>query len=241
MFNTRSKKVLIVDDDDTVRSLCEEVLSVAGYQVDTAIHGHDGLEMLKGGRYDLVISDVNMPELDGISFYRKAVEGRPNLRERFLFVTADLSQELRTRFAGMKVKCLAKPFRITDLLGCVDTIMVKSLQSTFRNDTGKRQEDRFPVAAECDIFEDSGHRHRFLMATTENISRNGIKVRYEGEPIVPATPVSVYLCINSLSMHRTAKVKWSINADARSSASGIWLDEPLPVSSIISIMPAKAV
>jgi len=60
MLNS-SRKILVVDDDDSVRDLCTEVLSVAGYQVDTASQGVEGLERLRRGSYDLVISDVNMP------------------------------------------------------------------------------------------------------------------------------------------------------------------------------------
>lgn len=238
MFNKSARKVLVVDDDDTVRSLCEEVLSVAGYQVDTAAHGHAGLEKIKRSRYDMVVSDVNMPELDGMDFYRQALEREPALREKFLFVTGDLSRERKECFAGMKVKCLAKPFRITEFLGCVDTIMAGSLKAAGK-ETGKRQEGRYALKAGCDIFEESEPGQRSLAAVTENVSRNGLKVRYEGEPILPSTTVSVYLSINGLSMHRAARVTWSMPVDGRSSASGVHLDEPLPVSSIVNVTPAS--
>ncbi len=67
--NIKKKKVLVVDDSSSMRELVSEVLEKNGYEIDTAVNGLDGWNALQEyGHYDLVISDVNMPRLDGIRF-----------------------------------------------------------------------------------------------------------------------------------------------------------------------------
>ena len=60
------RRVLVVDDSITVRELERQLLEGHGYRVDTAIDGVDGWNTVRAGDYDLVISDVDMPRMDGI-------------------------------------------------------------------------------------------------------------------------------------------------------------------------------
>jgi len=60
------KQVLVVDDSLTVRELERQMLEGRGYKVDIAVDGLDGWNAVRAGRYDLVISDVDMPRMDGI-------------------------------------------------------------------------------------------------------------------------------------------------------------------------------
>ena len=64
------KRVLIVDDAALVRAYYRQALERAGYQVDEALNGLEGLEKVLMQPYDLVIVDVNMPQMDGITFIR---------------------------------------------------------------------------------------------------------------------------------------------------------------------------
>jgi two-component system sensor histidine kinase and response regulator WspE len=61
-----ARRVLVVDDSLTVREMERKLLLARGYQVDIAIDGIDGWNMVRGGDYDLVITDVDMPRMDGI-------------------------------------------------------------------------------------------------------------------------------------------------------------------------------
>jgi two-component system sensor histidine kinase and response regulator WspE len=63
---TRRKHVLVVDDSLTVRELERKLLSGRGYAVEVAVDGADGWNAVRAGTYDLVISDVDMPRMDGI-------------------------------------------------------------------------------------------------------------------------------------------------------------------------------
>lgn len=64
--NARTKRLLVVDDSLTVRELERKLLSAGGYEVDTAVDGLDGWGALRTGNYDLLITDVDMPRMDGI-------------------------------------------------------------------------------------------------------------------------------------------------------------------------------
>jgi two-component system sensor histidine kinase and response regulator WspE len=66
MPGVRSKRVLVVEDSLTVRELQRKMLAASGYVVDVAVDGMDGWNAVRAEEYDLVISDVDMPRMDGI-------------------------------------------------------------------------------------------------------------------------------------------------------------------------------
>ena len=63
--SSQEKNVLVVEDSITARSLLKGILEVAGYKVTTAVDGIDGFTQLRGGEFDIVVSDVEMPRMDG--------------------------------------------------------------------------------------------------------------------------------------------------------------------------------
>jgi two-component system sensor histidine kinase and response regulator WspE len=73
------KRVLIVDDSFTVRELQRKLLDQAGYETDVAIDGMDGWNALRNGRFDLIVSDIDMPRMDGIELVRR-VRQDPGLK-----------------------------------------------------------------------------------------------------------------------------------------------------------------
>jgi two-component system sensor histidine kinase and response regulator WspE len=75
----RSKRVLVVDDSITVRELERQLLEARGYAVDVAVDGVDGWNAVRTGRYQLVISDVDMPRMDGIALVR-SIKNDPKLQ-----------------------------------------------------------------------------------------------------------------------------------------------------------------
>lgn len=66
-----SKRILLVDDDLFIRELYEEILTNAGYEVDVAVDGKEGLEKLTKNQYDLTLLDIMLPQLDGIGIIAK--------------------------------------------------------------------------------------------------------------------------------------------------------------------------
>jgi two-component system chemotaxis response regulator CheY len=67
-MDSRTQRVMIVDDADLVRRYCREILEAAGYEVEEALNGIEALEKLLVEPADLLIVDVNMPRMDGMTF-----------------------------------------------------------------------------------------------------------------------------------------------------------------------------
>ena len=103
--------VLIVDDEPEIRDSLAEIVQVAGHRATTAGSGREALDRLRGERFDVVLTDIRMPDLDGRGLYREIERNWPRLAARVVFVTGDtLASELRAfvRESGRRV--IEKPF-----------------------------------------------------------------------------------------------------------------------------------
>jgi PAS domain S-box-containing protein len=109
--------VLIVEDETALASAMTESFADAGFLVDRAGDGEEGLARLEGGHYDVIICDLKMPRMDGMQFYRALAEYYPEMTTRILFVTGDVIATDAERFlAESGCRWLPKPFRINELL-----------------------------------------------------------------------------------------------------------------------------
>jgi CheY-like chemotaxis protein len=118
------RTVLVVDDDPAVAALLAQMLGADGHRVDTAPDAVGALDRLAGGGYDLVISDIRMPRLDGPSFYREAARRLPERCPPFVFVTGDiLGAETLAFLEQTQAPCLQKPFGPEDVRRAVRTAL----------------------------------------------------------------------------------------------------------------------
>ncbi len=109
-------RALVVEDELRVAQLVAEVLEAEGYEVDTAANGLLALEKIEAHAYDLIVSDLRMPELDGRGLYRELERRQPALLSRLLFVSGAADQpEYRRFLAETAVPVLSKPFALVDL------------------------------------------------------------------------------------------------------------------------------
>lgn len=112
-----SARLLVVDDEAEIAELLGEMLSGAGYEVMTAESGAVALAMLEEARFDAIVSDLHMPELDGAALWREVRRTRPQLARRMLFVTGDtLSPTARQFLDEARCGSLNKPFAKAELL-----------------------------------------------------------------------------------------------------------------------------
>jgi DNA-binding NtrC family response regulator len=74
-----TKKILVVDDDEALRSVLEETLVSFNYEVTTASDGQEALKKLKEGSYDLVVTDIKMPRMNGNELLKKIKEASPGI------------------------------------------------------------------------------------------------------------------------------------------------------------------
>jgi len=105
------KRILVVDDERLVLQLLGEMLGGDHHTVDTVADGTQALERLRETSYDLILSDVRMPYLDGPGLYRALERRRPELCRRFVLMTGDvLSAEIQAFLEQTGVPGLSKPF-----------------------------------------------------------------------------------------------------------------------------------
>src|SRR6266568_6779082 len=83
----RSIHSLVVDDEPLIAQSLADALAAEGYEIDVAVNGQRALEKIKDHTYDLILSDLRMPGLDGVGLYRELERRQPDFRRRMIFVT----------------------------------------------------------------------------------------------------------------------------------------------------------
>jgi two-component system NtrC family sensor kinase len=112
--------ILVVDDDRRVTQMLALLLEGEGYLVQTAGDGSEALERLAAAAFDVVITDVRMPRMDGPTLYRELGARHPRLLRRVIFITGDdMNPETRRFLAGVPAPALHKPFDMDEFLRLV--------------------------------------------------------------------------------------------------------------------------
>ena len=117
---SNSKKVLVVDDESIVRLSCLRVLGPKGYEVETVNDGFEALETLKKKSYDIIITDLKMPDMDGIEFIGMLKQTSPGIR--ILLVTGYATDEIREQAEAMGALYLPKPFNPGELCNAIASL-----------------------------------------------------------------------------------------------------------------------
>lgn len=107
-----NKKIIAVDDEPVILELIKEILGKEGHEVDTASSGKALLKMIKEKKYDLLISDVKMPDMSGIELLSRIKKADPELAKRVILATGDSSGE---DIIKKGVGYLPKPFTVDKL------------------------------------------------------------------------------------------------------------------------------
>jgi DNA-binding NtrC family response regulator len=108
--------VLVVEDDLPIARVLATVLADEGYEVDLACDGRLALEKIEAQDYDLIFSDLRMPELDGVGLYRELERRQPDLLRRLIVITGTSAHpEYESFLAETRVPFLEKPFSLAAL------------------------------------------------------------------------------------------------------------------------------
>ncbi len=113
-------RILLAEDDEAMRTYLGRALEQAGYAVDSVDRGTAALPMLEAEDYDLLLSDIVMPEMDGIELAQRCAEISP--RTRVMFITGFAAVTLKASREAPKAKMLSKPFHLKDLVLEVERI-----------------------------------------------------------------------------------------------------------------------
>lgn len=119
-----TKSVLCVDDSASVRQMVSFTLESAGYAPDTAVDGADAIAKLESNKYQLIITDLNMPNLDGIGMIRKVrqMPQHAGLPIVMLTTESDEAKKMEGKAAGA-TGWIVKPFDQTKLVAVVNKLI----------------------------------------------------------------------------------------------------------------------
>ena len=115
-------RILLAEDDDDMRRFLSRALENAGYSVVAFDNGLSAYERLREEPFNLLLTDIVMPEMDGIELARKASELDPDLKIMFItgFAAVALNPDAQ---APREAKILSKPFHLRDLVGEVGRLI----------------------------------------------------------------------------------------------------------------------
>jgi two-component system, sensor histidine kinase and response regulator len=117
------KHVLVVDDNVELAQTFQELLQLHGYQVSLAHEGVAALKMITQTDVDAILCDLSMPQLEGDMFHNAAAHVRPELTERFIFVTGNAENPKYEPFLKrINARVLQKPVKINDLLAALKAL-----------------------------------------------------------------------------------------------------------------------
>jgi two-component system cell cycle response regulator CpdR len=113
-------RILLAEDDESMRLYLARALERVGYQVVSVDRGTAALPLLESERFDLLLTDIVMPEMDGIELAQKAATLAPDMR--VMFITGFAAVALKASRAAPQAKVLSKPFHLRDLVAEVDRL-----------------------------------------------------------------------------------------------------------------------
>ena len=109
----RSIHILVVGDEPLIAQPLVDALAAEGYEIDVAVNGRRALEKIKDRAYDLILSDLLMPGLDGVGLCQELERRQPDLLRRMILITGAI--EYQDFLARTPVPVLTKPFSLSAL------------------------------------------------------------------------------------------------------------------------------
>ena len=120
-------RILLAEDDDVMREYLARALTSAGYHVTAVDRGTAAVPYIDSGTFDLLLSDIVMPEMDGIELAQHTAKVAP--QTQVMFITGFAAVSLRAEENVPQAKLLSKPFHLKDLVREVDNLFAGAGQS----------------------------------------------------------------------------------------------------------------
>lgn len=118
------RRILIVDDEEPILDLMIDILDGLGHRIDTANSGEEAWRKVREQDYDLVVTDVRMPQMSGIDLYRNLLEIKPEMERRIIFSTGDLMDDETAFFvAEVNARTIAKPFDVKRVVNLIEEVL----------------------------------------------------------------------------------------------------------------------
>ena len=124
------KRVLVVEDEPGIAVVCRRILNAEGFQVDIAVNGKAALDMWREKSYDLCLTDIRTPEMNGMELYQHLEREFPEAVNKVIFATGDvLNSAIKAFLAKTTRPFLAKPFTPDALRNIVRAVLANADQS----------------------------------------------------------------------------------------------------------------
>lgn len=117
-----SKRILLVDDEENARIALSRLLSKEGYTVDTVANGFEALNHLREHNVNLIVSDINMPEMDGITFLREVNRSFPGSKVIMITAYGGVESYIEAMNLGA-FEYINKPVKIEELKSIMSKIL----------------------------------------------------------------------------------------------------------------------
>ncbi len=118
-------KILVVDDEEALRTVLSSELLAEGYGVETAVDGEDAVNILNEQDFDLILLDIKMKRVDGFEVLRHVKRIRPVTKVIMLTGFADLKNAIESKRLGAE-DFVSKPYDLVDLLTTVERVLAKT-------------------------------------------------------------------------------------------------------------------
>ena len=123
----RTGEVLVLDDEPILSELLGEMLGILGHQPTVCQDPMEALGLLSRKEFDLVLSDVRMPQMDGRKFYEQALEIKPALLGRIVFITGDAgNDDIKQFLESLETPHLTKPFEWSTVQSVLTEVLAQS-------------------------------------------------------------------------------------------------------------------
>lgn len=138
-------RILIAEDDTAVREFVRRALEHGGHHVHTAHDGLDALDTLADNEFDLLITDIVMPGLDGIALALKVAKERPHMA--ILMMTGFAAERQRAHNLDVLIhQVVAKPFSLREICDAAEAALLAKARSNAGGDAGSGQAVHAPAA-----------------------------------------------------------------------------------------------
>jgi len=115
-------RILVADDEETIRAILKDELEEEGYAITTAVDGEDAIRLLRQDKFDLVLADIKMPRADGFEVLRTVKAEQPSVRVIMLTGFADLKNAIESKRLGAD-DFVSKPYDIVDLVTTIERVL----------------------------------------------------------------------------------------------------------------------
>ena len=116
-------RILVIDDEEMILSVLSRMLTLEDYQVTCASNGQIALTKIQDATYDVIICDLRMPVMDGLTFYQELVRISPDLATRVVFCPSAATPETRSLLLETGQGVLLKPFQMEEVYHMVKWVI----------------------------------------------------------------------------------------------------------------------